>query len=110
MTSQSEDTTPFAIATAARDGWQVVTPEGELDLTTAPLLDQHLVEVLPGGQTALDLSRVSFIDSTGIAVLVSVSASAREQGWRLELRDPSRHVERMISLTGVAELLGSPAG
>lgn len=56
----------------------------------------------------LDLSRVSFIDSTGIALLVSVLATAREHRWHLELRDPSPQVERLIKLTGVTELLGSP--
>ncbi len=109
MARQSEDTAPFDILTATQDGRQVVTPVGELDLTTVPLLEQRLIEVLPEGETVLDLSRVSFIDSTGIALLVSISATAREPGWRLELRDPSPHVDRLISLTGVAELLGSPA-
>jgi anti-sigma B factor antagonist len=108
MRRQSEDTTPFDISTAAQDGRLLVTPEGELDLTTVPLLEQRLTDVLPGGKTVLDLSRVSFIDSTGIALLVSISATAREHAWHLELRDPSPHVERLISLTGVAELLGSP--
>jgi anti-sigma B factor antagonist len=105
---RSQDTTPFDISTAVQDGRQIVTPTGELDLTTVPLLDQRLIEVLPGGETVLDLSRVSFIDSTGIALLVSISATAREHGWPLELRDPSPHVDRLITLTGVAELLGSP--
>jgi anti-anti-sigma factor len=108
MADQSEDTTPLHISTAVQDGRQVVTPEGELDLITAPLLEQRLIEVLPGLETVLDLSRVSFIDSTGIALLVSISATAREHGWRLELRQASTQVDRLIALTGVAELLGSP--
>jgi anti-sigma B factor antagonist len=107
MTSQSQDTSPFHVSTAVEDGWQVVIPDGELDLVTAPLLEQRLLQALPAGETMLDLSRISFIDSTGIALLVSVSARAREHGWRLELRDPSLHVDRLINLTGVTELLGS---
>jgi anti-sigma B factor antagonist len=98
----------FEISTVAQDAGQVITPEGELDLTTVPLLEQRLSEVLPTGDTVLDLSCVSFIDSTGIALLVSISAIAREHGWRLELRDHSPHVDRLIKLTGVTELLGSP--
>lgn len=108
MTAQSQDTSPFHISTRVEDGRQVITPDGELDLVTVPLLEQRLIQALPEGVTMLDLSRVSFIDSTGIALLVSVSATARERGWRLELRDPSPHVDRLIKLTGVAELLGSP--
>jgi anti-sigma B factor antagonist len=110
MTAQSQDTNAFHISIGAHDGWEVVTPEGELDLVTVPLLEQRLIQTLSAGDTMLDLSRVSFIDSTGIALLVSVSAMAREHGWRLQLRDPSSHVDRLIKLTGVAELLGSPGG
>jgi anti-sigma B factor antagonist len=98
----------FEISTVAQDRGQVITPEGELDLTTVPLLEQRLSEVLPTGNTVLNLSRVSFIDSTGIALLVSISAMAREHGWRLKLRDYSPHVDRLIRLTGVTELLGAP--
>jgi anti-sigma B factor antagonist len=108
MTDQDPETIPFRIATAAEDGRRLVIPEGELDLTTVPLLERQLLEVLPQGETVLDLSRVSFIDSTGIALLVSISTTAREQGWRLDLRDPSPHVDRLIKLTSVGELLGSP--
>lgn len=109
MTQPGDDTTPFRISTVAQDGRQVVTPEGELDLTAAPQLEEHLLRVLAEGDAVLDLSRISFIDSTGIALLVSVSGTARERGRRLELRDPSPHVERLINLTGVAPMLGSPA-
>ncbi len=108
MTGPSQDASPFHISTGAQDGRQVITPEGELDLITVPLLEQRLIQSLPAGDTVLDLSRISFIDSTGIALLVSVSATARERGWRLELRDPSPQVDRLIKLTSVTELLGSP--
>ncbi len=108
MAGQSQGASPFEISTLAQKGGQVITPEGELDLTTVPLLEQRLNQALLAGDTVLDLSRISFIDSTGIALLLSVSATARERGWHLELRDPSRQVERLITLTGVTELLGSP--
>jgi anti-sigma B factor antagonist len=109
MTQQSDDATPFHVSAAKQDGREVLTPEGELDLITVPELEQRLVDALEAGDTVLELSRVSFIDSTGIALLVSISALARERGVRLELRDPSPHVERLIKLTGVASMLGSPA-
>jgi anti-sigma B factor antagonist len=110
MTGQGEDTSPFRVSTGTQDGRQVITPEGELDLVTAPLVERQLTEVMPAGETTLDLSCISFIDSTGIALLVSISKTARAHGWRLELRDPSPQVDRLIKLTGVIELLGSPGG
>lgn len=108
MTSQQQDTAPFRIMTRVEAGRQVITPEGELDLATVAQLEQRLNQALPEGHTVIDLSMVSFIDSSGIALLVSVSATARQHEWRLELRQPSRQVHRLINLTGVSELLGSP--
>ena len=97
MTGHSQDASRFHISTGAQDGRQVITPEGELDLVTVPLSEQRLIQVLPASDTMLDLSRVSFIDSTGIALLVSVSVTAREHGWRLELRDLSPQVDRLTN-------------
>jgi stage II sporulation protein AA (anti-sigma F factor antagonist) len=108
MTDQSPRASPFHVSAGTRDGWQVISPEGELDLSTVSLLEERLIQALSADDTVLDLSRVSFIDSTGIALLLSVSATSREHGWHLELRDPSPSVERLIKLTGVTELLGSP--
>jgi anti-sigma B factor antagonist len=110
MTSGRHDsaTTPFRIVVGVEGERQVLTPHGELDLTTVPQLERRLMEALAEGETVLDLSGVVFIDSSGIALLVSVSRTARENAWRLQLRDPSPHVERLIELTCVGPLLGSP--
>jgi anti-sigma B factor antagonist len=53
----------------------VVSVEGELDLSTAPRLKAVLIESLDAGseRIVVDLSRVTFIDSTALAVLVGVN-------------------------------------
>jgi anti-anti-sigma factor len=88
MTSERQDARPFRIVISVEDGRQVITPEGELDLLTVAQLDRRLIQAMPEGDTVIDLSKVSFIDSSGIALLVSASATARQHEWRLELRDP----------------------
>jgi anti-sigma B factor antagonist len=99
----------FCISTASDDGRLVLAPRGELDLLTVPELEQGLLRALPEGETVLDLSGVSFIDSSGIALLVSVSKLARQNGWRLRVQRPSAPVARLIDLTGVGGLLGDGA-
>ena len=64
-----------------------------------PLLNSiRLTESLAAGETVLDLAGVGFIDSSGIALLVYISQTPREHVRRLELRNPSPHVEKLIKL------------
>jgi anti-sigma B factor antagonist len=100
----------FRISTAMDGGRSVLVPQGDLDLLTAPELEERLVEAMSTGETVLDLSGLSFIDSSGIALLVAVSRRARENGWRLRVERPSGPVARLIELTGVGELLGDGPG
>ena len=53
----------------------------------------------------LDLSRLRFVDSTGIGVLLRVEAEARERGVALTVRRPPPEVHRIFELSGVAEAL-----
>lgn len=56
----------------APNGWCVVSVQGEVDLASAPALETALDELLPGQGSVrfvLDLSRVGYLDSTGLAVL-----------------------------------------
>lgn len=73
--SQSSSTT-FGIAQRELDArTSVVSLEGELDLATAPRLKWMLVDSLERGSTRLvvDLSLVTFMDSTTVGVLVGIA-------------------------------------
>jgi anti-sigma B factor antagonist len=71
-----------------------VSVAGEIDCATSPQLRQALVDVLltKGRDTVVDLSAVSFVDASGIGVLVGVANLAICGGGRLILRHPSRAV------------------
>jgi anti-sigma B factor antagonist len=83
--------------TTADDGETVindastVTVAGEIDFATSPQLKQALVDVLhtKGPDTVVDLSAVSFVDASGIGVLVGAANLATSGGGRLILRHPS---------------------
>lgn len=75
--------------------------EGELDLGTAPRVCEVLALILEGpikpGRLVIDMSQVSFIDSTGY---LTVEAAVVDSGWKgeLELEDPSLSVRRILEL------------
>ncbi|MGI5166197.1 STAS domain-containing protein [Spirillospora sp. CA-253888] len=79
--------------------WVVVAVAGELDIATAPALEEALsVPALPEGRThvAVDTADLRFCDSTGLNVLVRAWKRLRErQGRLIVLRPPAFLVERL---------------
>jgi anti-sigma B factor antagonist len=80
---------------ANRDHSTLITVRGELDLATAPTL-QRALDARPDGPLVLDLRGLSFIDASGLAVLIRANA-ARRHPTRLELI-PSGAVIRLLEL------------
>jgi anti-sigma B factor antagonist len=64
-----------------------VRPVGELDLSTGPELRDHVAELVAVGfeHLVIDLRGLSFIDATGVSLLLSLAAQARRERWRLSL-------------------------
>ena len=80
---------------------------GEIDVFTAPSLAARIDEVLTDSTTslALELDEVSFIDSTGLRVLIEADRRMRDRDGQLVLRRPSRAVSRLLELTALGEWL-----
>jgi anti-anti-sigma factor len=73
--------------------------EGELDLATADELASVLTDqARRGAQVTLDLSGLTFIDSTGLAILLRTATSSGTTGPLVLLR-PSKAVRRVFDLT-----------
>ena len=85
------------------DGVTVAELSGELDLASAPDLREQLLGLLrPGaGRLVLDLSRVTFCDASGLAVLVGASHRARVLGGFLRLAAVSPPTARVLHITGL---------
>jgi anti-sigma B factor antagonist len=79
---------------------------GEIDLANAALVEEELrrIEATDAAVILVDLGGISFIDSTGIKVLIGAAARDRDRG-RLLLDSPSPAVLRVLRIAGVAELL-----
>jgi anti-anti-sigma factor len=81
--------------------------EGELDLSTSPSMGEALLEELNRGRSVvLDLSGITFIDSTGLNTLVAALRSCEANGGSLALGPnlPSQ-VTRVLEITGLDALL-----
>ncbi len=100
---------PFDVHKEQLDGGiDVITVQGELDMNTAPQLEQRLEEALADSEASimLDLSQCEFIDSTGIALIVrSWQRLDRDGGGdgkgRLVLCSHNHQVRRLLKITGV---------
>ncbi|MFJ4953808.1 STAS domain-containing protein [Streptomyces sp. NPDC088760] len=86
---------------------RLVTVSGQLDLHTAHGLADALEPLLGRNDQAVlvDLSGVTFLDSTGLTCLITAYRTARATGARLALIAPSRPVRTMLQLTGVDKVL-----
>lgn len=84
----------------------VITVSGELDVASSPVLERTLARLQDVGLVVVDLRGVTFIDSTGLGVLVKAHQLAQERGHRLGLVRGGGQVDRLLKLTGLdAELL-----
>jgi anti-anti-sigma factor len=84
-------------------GITVAELAGELDIASAPALREQLLGLLrPGsGRLVIDLSKVSFCDASGLAVLVNTARRARLLGGFVYLAAVSPQVGRVLELTGL---------
>jgi anti-anti-sigma factor len=80
---------------------------GELDLATADRVQRELdrVEACDARSIILDLSGLTFMDSTGVRLLLSAHARSRADSDRLIMLRGSAPVQRVLQLTGVVDLL-----
>lgn len=84
------------------DGGTVLRIHGELDISTAEQLRRAVAPYLTStGRLVLDLSQVTFCDSTGLAVLVGFHKRLTAVGGGLELYAPVQRVQHLLTITGL---------
>ncbi len=95
----------LTISPTGSDGQaQLVRLAGELDLVTErPLLES--LEAFDGEDVVLDLSGVSFTDSTGLAALIGARRRARSAGATLRVRGATGQTRELLERTGLLGLL-----
>jgi anti-sigma B factor antagonist len=97
----------FEVTAEIADGAATVTVRGEVDVYTAPQLRQRLYAVVADGvsNVVLDVAGMTFIDSTGLGVIVGTLKRLREGGGELVLRSPSRSTRKVLDITGLTRII-----
>jgi stage II sporulation protein AA (anti-sigma F factor antagonist) len=98
----------FEIIDSREGEWVCLTVSGELTMATAGSLDDRLRSFRAAGTPVrLDLSRLGFMDSNGLTVLVRALNHAREGSWKLEVkRDVPPSLAARFRHSGLDHFLG----
>ena len=101
-----DESPPFTVSVRKEGDRTQVTVKGELDLATAPVLANQLLNVTAnfGGDVVIDMSLVSFIDSTGFSVLVSHHLALQAKDRNLTLLNPTSTARRLMQITGLTDM------
>jgi len=96
----------FVVEPRTEGSWTVVDVQGEVDMFTAPKLREALVQETDQGKNRIivDLTRVSFMDSTGLGTLVGGLKRVKENDGTLALVCSHRPVLRVLSITGLTNV------
>lgn len=86
---------------------------GELDLASSPVFERALedADVASAPLLVLDLDELKFVDSTGLRVILLAHEGSRARGQEFAITPGSPQVQRLLSITSVAEhmqVLASP--
>ena len=111
-TSGKRDAESLRVTTVvAPDGAVVLQLAGELDLSTVTIFVDALDDVLEHEATKveLDLSELSFMDSSGVGAYVTAYRKAQARGSQLRVGERSALVDRVLQLSGVEDALAQEA-
>ena len=95
----------FGIAEQRRGSVTVITPQGEIDVATAPGLRYHLDKGIDqdSGPVVVELTSVTFIDSTGLGVLVGAQKHCDEAGREMRIVVTDPRIRKVFTITGLRD-------
>jgi anti-sigma B factor antagonist len=96
----------FSVTTRAIDELSVVDVAGEVDVFSAPELAEQLTQLFDAGRrtVVVDLTSVTFLDSTGLGTLVAARNRAEEAGGQLPIIGSGERVLKLFRITGLDEV------
>jgi anti-sigma B factor antagonist len=102
VNSQVGDFSAFGVVVRTERDVVRVCPFGAVDIGTAGQLRAQIEQVTASGarRVVLDLCGVTFLDSSGVHLVLDADAASRAQGWEFGLIGGPAHVQRVFDLTG----------
>jgi stage II sporulation protein AA (anti-sigma F factor antagonist) len=98
----------FTLRSERTDAGERIRLSGEMDLSVVGQVDREMsrAESTDAAEIILDLDELVFLDASGVRLLLTLNDRSRSNGDRLRIkRARSRHVQRVIELTGVEDAL-----
>jgi anti-anti-sigma factor len=104
---QPPEPVPFSVTRSDEADGVVLALHGELDVATAPRLEQLLHDVRRERhpRVVVDLSALSFVDSAGVSVLIKAKQEAEAAGSQFVLCRPTEPVHDVFALVGMVDWL-----
>lgn len=103
----------FTITVGRHHETVTVTPAGELDLATAPLVADHVDALAQSDDVThvvLDLGALTFLDSSGVALLIGTWRRASREGWVLTIANTPPTVFGVLDTCGLLDILPLEGG
>jgi anti-anti-sigma factor len=99
-------TTELSIQTSREGGQARVGAEGEIDLSSCGELREAVLRCAEGAERLqLDLERIDFIDTTGLAALLELRSTLQAKGVLFEIAAADGPVRQAVDVTGLGHLL-----
>ncbi|HVF12935.1 MAG TPA: STAS domain-containing protein [Actinomycetota bacterium] len=103
----------FRVTTKTQDDWMVFQVEGDLDVYTSARLSTSLFDVIDKQEVlgvGVDLSRVNFMDSAGLSVIIRGHKRAQASQLGFRLINPRYQIRRILEVTDLVSLLAIEDG
>ena len=99
--------TTLDVTTSDRSGGAHVALSGELDIATAPRLEEEVRRLENEGRALIfiDLRGLEFMDSSGLRTLLAADTRARERGARIVIVRGDERIQRVLKITRLDERL-----
>ena len=104
---REENSVPFAISGTSAEGELLITLTGELDVAARAQVDAFVRCDVPSvpRRLVLDMAGVTFVDSTGLSMVIRASRTVAGAGGEVVIRRPPAQFLRLLEMTSTDRLV-----